>query len=197
MNATLTPGQEHSLLARLEELETQVHSMKMEQSQQPTDTALSLVCFSGEWDKLYAGLTIASGALAMGKEVNLFFTFWACTALKRPETKPVPKPGDTFLTRLLAWFLPKHVEETPLSKMNYLGMGKVMMNRRMKQVGAEPISVLLDDIRELGANLYLCDTSAELLGIGQEDLIQGCTVQPCGVATFMKLAQESKTVLFI
>ncbi len=37
---------------------------------------LSLIAFSGEFDKLTAVFTLATGAAAVGYEVNIFFTFW-------------------------------------------------------------------------------------------------------------------------
>ena len=37
---------------------------------------LSIIAFSGDFDKLTATFTIATGAAAVGYEVNLFFTFW-------------------------------------------------------------------------------------------------------------------------
>ena len=37
---------------------------------------LSLIAFSGDFDKLTAVWTLATGAAAVGYEVNIFFTFW-------------------------------------------------------------------------------------------------------------------------
>jgi len=43
---------------------------------------LSIISFSGDFDKLTAVFTLATGAAAAGYEVNLFFTFWGCLVLK-------------------------------------------------------------------------------------------------------------------
>ena len=40
---------------------------------------LSIIAFSGDFDKLTAVFTLATGAAAVGYEVNLFFTFWVLT----------------------------------------------------------------------------------------------------------------------
>lgn len=37
---------------------------------------LSLISMSGDFDKVIAVFTLASGAAAVGYEVNIFFTFW-------------------------------------------------------------------------------------------------------------------------
>ena len=41
----------------------------------PEDRA-TLVVFSGEMDTIFAACTIAAGAVAMGMEASMFFTFW-------------------------------------------------------------------------------------------------------------------------
>ena len=69
-----------SLEERILALEKQIDELK-----KGGDNSVSLICFSGEWDKLFAALTIGCGALAMGSEVHLFFTFWAVTALRQDK----------------------------------------------------------------------------------------------------------------
>ena len=43
---------------------------------------LSIISFSGDFDKLTAVFTLATGAAAVGYEVNIFFTFWGLNAIK-------------------------------------------------------------------------------------------------------------------
>lgn len=42
-------------------------------------------------DKVLAAFVIANGALAMGRPVTMFFTFWGLTALRKPEKQKVSK----------------------------------------------------------------------------------------------------------
>lgn len=51
---------------------------------------LSLIAFSGEFDKLTAVFTLATGAAAVGYEVNIFFTFWGLDAIS-PKTEPLSR----------------------------------------------------------------------------------------------------------
>lgn len=44
---------------------------------------LSLIAFSGDFDKLTAVFTLATGAAAVGYEVNIFFTFWGWMPSRR------------------------------------------------------------------------------------------------------------------
>ena len=41
--------------------------------------------FSGDLDKLIAAFIIANGALAMGEQVSMFFTFWGLNSLRRDD----------------------------------------------------------------------------------------------------------------
>ena len=50
-----------------------------------SDKKLSIIAFSGDFDKLTAVFTLATGAAAVGYEVNLFFTFWGLDAIKREQ----------------------------------------------------------------------------------------------------------------
>jgi peroxiredoxin family protein len=154
-----------------------------------------IVCFSGEWDRLFAALTIANGALSLGQEVHLFFTFWAVSALR--STSPGKAKGKSLTQSMLADMLPAGMKAAPLSKMNFMGMGKVMLGKIMKKQGVADIDQLLKDTKELGARFYLCETSAGLFGLGCEELVDGEKMEKCGVATFMSLAIKSRVVLFI
>ncbi len=51
----------------------------------------SFVVFSGDFDKVLAAFIIANGAVAMGDEVSMFFTFWGLNALRRPDAPDVDK----------------------------------------------------------------------------------------------------------
>ena len=46
---------------------------------------LSIICFSGEFDKAIAAFTMATGAAAVNYEVNLFFTFWGLNIVKNKK----------------------------------------------------------------------------------------------------------------
>jgi peroxiredoxin family protein len=46
------------------------------------DEGLSIVLFSGTDDKLTSAAILASGAVAMGRDVNLFLQYWALDAFQ-------------------------------------------------------------------------------------------------------------------
>ena len=46
---------------------------------------LALILHSGSYDRLYHGLSLALAASALGREVRLFFTYWALGCMKKNE----------------------------------------------------------------------------------------------------------------
>ena len=51
---------------------------------------LSIIAFSGDFDKLTAVFTLGTGAAAVGYEVNIFFTFWGLDAICRSRAARSP-----------------------------------------------------------------------------------------------------------
>ena len=134
----------------------------------------TIVVQSGDMDKVYSALIIANGALSMGMEVSLFFTFWGLQRLK--------KGG---------------LEKGPLSKMNMLGLGKWMMKRKMKKAGVASLEKLMQDFTELGGKVLACDMTMDIMGVMKEDLREELIADYCGVGTYINEARESKVTLFI
>ena len=116
-------GAEPSLVDRVARLERRVDRL-------PDPNNLTLLVFSGDLDRLMAAFTIASGAAATGMSVNMFFTFWGSGALKRGGAQP---GGKTLVERMFGWMLPGGVDRLPLSKLDFAGMGRVLM----AQVGCQ------------------------------------------------------------
>ncbi len=125
-------------------------------------------------DKLYSALIIGNGALAMGMDVSLFFTFWG---LQRLE-----KGG---------------LEKGPLSKMNMLGLGKWMVKKKMKKQNVASLERMIQDFKELGGKILACDMTMDIMGIKPEDLRQDLIGDYCGVGTYLDEARESQITLFI
>jgi peroxiredoxin family protein len=134
----------------------------------------TIILHSGDMDKVYSALIIANGALAMGMEVYIYFTFWGLQRLT--------KGG---------------LEGGPLSKMHMLGLGKWMINRRMKRANVRSLRGMLEDFKELGGHIMACDMTMEIMGIQPEDLEQEFINDYCGVGTYVQAARDSEVTLFI
>ncbi|MCK5123766.1 MAG: DsrE/DsrF/DrsH-like family protein [Dehalococcoidia bacterium] len=135
---------------------------------------VTIIVHSGDMDKVYSAFIVANGALAMGMEASLFFTFWGLQRLK--------KGG---------------LEKGPLSKMNMLGLGKWMIKRRMKKAGVASLERLLQDFHELGGKILACDMTMQIMGIKKGDLRDDVISDYCAVGTYIDEAKESTITLFI
>jgi peroxiredoxin family protein len=138
-----------------------------------TDKA-TIILHSGDMDKIYSALIIANGALAMGMEVSLYFTFWGLQRLKKGS-----------------------LEKGPLSKMNMLGLGKWIVKRKMKKTKVAPLERLLADFKELGGEILACDMTMGIMGIKKQDLREDLISDYCAVGTYITKARESTITLFI
>jgi len=184
-----------ALESRVADLEKEINSLKSSQKAHEQEKKVSIICFSGDWDRLFAALSVAAGSLAIGLEVHLFFTFWAVSALRK--NGQLNSNGRTFLQRMFSKMLPCGFGQAPLSKFNFAGLGKLMMKREMKKQGVEDIDTLFNEVKELGAHFHLCDTTTELFGLSCREIDANENVDQCGVATFLSYALKSKIVLFI
>jgi peroxiredoxin family protein len=145
----------------------------MEEKQRQAERT-TIVLHSGDMDKVYSALIIGNGALAMGMEAYIYFTFWGLQRLK--------KGG---------------LDKGPLSKMHMLGLGKWMIRRRMKQANVRSLRGMLEDFKELGGHIMACDMTMEIMGIQPEDLEQEFIDDYCAVGTYVQAARDSEVTLFI
>jgi len=143
---------------------------------------LAIVMHSGDMDKLYSALIIANGALAMGMEASIFFTFWGLQRLRKDASWAMPPAG---------------LDKGPLSKMHMLGLGKKMIEQGMKKANVASLEKMMSDFIELGGKVMACDMTMEIMGIRKEDLREDLIGDYCGVGTFIQGARESTVSLFI
>ncbi len=152
----------------------------------------TIVVFSNDLDKALAAFIIANGAAAMGSQVTLFFTFWGLNILRRAEAPPVSKNP---VERMFGWMMPRGADKLTLSKMNMLGAGARMIKGIMRSKNVSPLPELIQSARESGVKLVSCAMSMDLMGIKQEELIEG--VEMGGVAMYLQQAENSGVNLFI
>ncbi|MFH0880209.1 MAG: FAD-dependent oxidoreductase [Lentisphaerota bacterium] len=152
----------------------------------------TLVVFSGDLDRVMAAFIIANGALAMGSEVVLFFTFWGLNALRRAGAPPVEKG---LLDKMFGLMMPQGASALKLSKLNMLGAGTAMMKQVMKDKHVASLPELIQSAQKSGARLIACTMTMDIMGIRREELVDG--IELGGVAAFLGEADKSGTTLFI
>lgn len=176
-----------SLETRIQELENRIEVL---QEQLPEDR-VTIVVFSGELDRVLAAFIIATGAMAMGQQVSMFFTFWGINTLKKQRILD----GKSLTEKMMSLMTPANTAHMGVSNLNFFGVGAKMLRYMMKEKNVESFEGLIDLAEEMGATMYSCAMSQDVMGIKVEELRE--TAEISGVAGFMADALRSKATLFI
>lgn len=152
----------------------------------------TLIVFSDDLDKALASFVIANGALASGKKVSMFFTFWGLNVIKKASKPSVKKD---FLGKMFGMMLPSSSKTLGLSKMNMGGLGGKMMRYIMKEKKVDTLESLMQQAIENGVEFIACSMSMDVMGIKQEELMDHATIG--GVAAYLDRAENANVNLFI
>lgn len=153
----------------------------------------TLVVFSDQLDKALAAFVIANGAIAMGGQATLFFTFWGLNVIRKDLSPTVA--GKTLMDKMFGRMLPRGPKKLPLSKFHMAGAGTWMMKDRMASKKLPNLPGLMEEARKGGVRMVACAMSMDAMGIHQDELIDG--VELGGVADFLGHSGKSGTNLFI
>lgn len=181
----------------MEDIEKQLTELKSRidvLDKKATEPKVSMIVFSGDLDKILASFVIATGSVAMGMDVVMFFTFWGTPAL-RDKNKSVG--GKDIMGKMFGAMLPAGTGAVKLSKMNMGGMGTAMMKSLMKKKNVASLEQMLEMAEELGVKIYVCEMSMDLMGFKREEMIDYKGLEFCGVAKFLEEASNSRIQLFI
>jgi peroxiredoxin family protein len=180
---------EGDLAKQVEELKRQVENVKP-----GAEDRISIIVFSGDLDKVLAAFVIATGAVAMGMEAVMFFTFWGTPVLRDPKKRV---NGKDLMGKMFGFMLPKGRNAIKLSRMNMAGMGTAMMKSLMKKKNVASLDEMVEMAAELGVKIYICEMSMGLMGFKREEFIDYPNLEYVGVATFLEQAKNSRVQLFI
>lgn len=158
----------------------------------PVKDNKTIVVFSGDLDKAIASFIIANGAASMGKKVTMFFTFWGLNILRKHDKVSVQKG---FMDNMFGMMMPRGSKRLGLSKMNMLGMGPKMIRSVMKSKNVTSLEDLIKAAMESGIEIVACQMSMDVMGLKQEELIDGVKIG--GVGYYLGEAEDSNVNLFI
>ena len=88
----------------------------------------TIILISGDFDKIFAALTIATGAAASNMDVIIFHTFWGLKAIKKNV-----RTGKSFFGKIVGIVEGGDISKANPSKYGFLGLGRWMFNKMMKQ----------------------------------------------------------------
>jgi len=133
-------------------------------------SGLAIIFHSESFDRVQHGLHIAQAALALEREVRLFFTYGSLNYLKN-DSFPLPSVDEE----------PSIYGKNPKKKEN--------------ENWREELNELLRQTKELGAKFYVCSKSMSLLNIARNEL-SGVVDRSMGLITFLTAAAADQ-ILFI
>lgn len=158
-----------------------------------TPESMTIVAWSGDLDKVWPTLILASTGAAYGMRTTIFFTFWGLFPLVQDEVRIT---GKNAMTKALAAMNRPGLSHMKLSKLNMGGAGARMMKHLAEQDKVSSPKELFEACRELDVNLWPCEMTMELLGLRQDQLIEGVGT-PVGAATALSEMSKSQINLFI
>jgi peroxiredoxin family protein len=140
---------------------------------------LSVVVFSGEFDKVHYALVMASGAQSSNRQTTLFFTMGACRALLKTGAD-----GEH------PW------REMALSGQNGAENGGAR-DDQFKNLGVGAFEELLSACVEMGVTFMVCEMGLRAEGLSRADLREDIPFEEGGVVTFLNNASKDGSILFI
>ena len=102
---------------------------------------LVIICYSGDLEKTWAALILASTAAASGMPTRIFLTFWGLQTFVKDEVRIT---GKNWMQKMMSVMQRPGISHRKLSKMNFLGMGPWMMGTLAKQYGVAKPGELLE-----------------------------------------------------
>jgi peroxiredoxin family protein len=152
-----------------------------------------IIDYSGDLEKVWATMILASTSAAMGVRTRVFVTFWGLQVFVKDERRIT---GENWMQRMLSVMQRPGVSHRKLSKMNFLGMGPWMMRKLARQYGVASPRELLEAAQAMGVEFIPCQMTMDMFGLKPEDMIEGMG-EPAGAATVIGLMTEDSVPLFI
>lgn len=134
---------------------------------------LSMVVFSGTVDKLYPAAIMASGAVAMGMDVEIFLTFYGLDSFRQGQPQKNQKMD-----------------------VNYAELAP-MLARLMKEKNVPSWYDMLLQAKSMGnLKVHACAMTLDLMGMKKEHL-DPIVDDVVGVGEFVSNAKEGEITLFL
>ena len=165
----------------------------LEATATPEKEKMVLIAASGDLDKAWPVLILATTGAAYGMDVTIFFTFWGLGILKKPD---VGVTGDDWRQRAFSMLSKGSPDGLKLSKMNFGGFGSKFMKDLADDKKVASVQELLDLAQNMGVKLWPCQMTMDLMGFDRSDMIDGLD-EPAGAGSAISLMKTASISLFI
>ena len=151
---------------------------------------MAIIATKGTLDMAYPPFILASTAAALDYEVQIFFTFYGLTLLRKDlsgvKISPLANPA-------MPMPVPMPVLVSALPGME--SMATMMMKQKIKSKGVASIEELRSACIEGGVKFIGCEMTVDLFDFKREDFIDG--IEYGGASTFFEFAGNTDICLFI
>jgi len=155
-----------------------------------TQKKLAIIATKGTLDMAYPPFILASTAAALDYEVQIFFTFYGLTLLRKDlsgvKISPLANPA-------MPMPVPMPVLVAALPGMET--MATMMMKQKIKKKGVASIEELRTACQEGGVKFIGCEMTVDLFDFKREDFIDG--IEYGGASTFFEFAGSTDICLFV
>jgi len=150
---------------------------------------LAIIASKGTLDWAYPPFILASTAAALDYEVQIFFTFYGLTLLKKEIDAQISPLGNPAMPMPVP--MPNLVQVLPGME----SMATMMMKQKMKDKGVASLDELRTLCLEADVKMVACQMTVDLFDFKPEDFIEG--IEFGGATTFFEFAGEADVSLFI
>ena len=151
---------------------------------------LAIIASKGTLDMAYPPFILGSTAAALDYEVQIFFTFYGLTLLRKDlsgvKISPLANPA-------MPMPVPMPVLVAALPGME--SMATMMMKQKIKSKGVASIEDLRTACLESGVKFIGCEMTVDLFDFKREDFIDG--IEYGGASTFFEFAGNTDICLFV
>jgi len=144
----------------------------------PRPDKLSVIVFSGEYEKVHYALATAAAAAAINIPVTLFFTMDAIRALGANDAQGQP-----------GW------HSLSVGRVGFPNANSV--DETMRARGVVGFAELLDACVAMDVKLMVCEMGLRAVDVNADSLRADLTIESGGLVTFLNDAKESGSMLFI
>ncbi len=154
---------------------------------------LLIINYSGDLEKVWATMILASTSAAMGVRTRVFVTFWGLQGFVKDDRRIT---GENWMQKMMSALQRPGISHRKLSKMDSLGMGPWMMRKLARQYRVASPRELLEAAQALGVEFIPCQMTMDMFGLKHGDMIDGMS-EPAGAATVIGLMTDDSVPLFI
>jgi peroxiredoxin family protein len=151
---------------------------------------MAIIASKGALDMAYPPFILGSTAAALGYEVQIFFTFYGLTLLKKDlsgvKVSPLANPAMPMPVPM-----PVFVQALPGME----SMATMMMKDKIKKKGVASLAELRDLCLEADVKMIACQMTVDLFDFDKNDFISD--IEFGGAATFLEFAGSADITLFV